>query len=857
MGNAYVTVAPRLRVADELDLRPDLLVLDFGLATIGLVHIAQVLDKEPLVEQAKRHIDQATYLRHLLGTHAVKAGTESFPLDYTVECVLVMQEEDAPQMVDVVREIAAKTKFLHATGLNLLNFRSPCEFQKDDLRRAFAWLLAATRERLSGCKSPCTQLQRLELNNYRLPGRRAWELQDSRVHLLHGANGTGKSSIAEALELVMTGSVERINTNPQPDYARIIRNSESTGPATVRLFLTDGRKPIFTVITAGIEEPALQKDLPASAFRLDQMVMDQLIRTNSQQRAGILTKAFFPGEAYSKLESAQAEFNNTYRELPVELRDEIATTNPKSNDWPAAIIPRLAWIEAPSIPLERISDCLPLKREHLETLGRIVPEITTALKSLNGQLDRQTLEIHLKQLDEALGGIRSNVRRYWEAVVQCLKVLPGLDGWRPESGKIWLEYPEVLSRWTERLALSDLLKKHLDISKTLLDARTAGWQIDDNVSVGLLAASVDSLRASIADLTRAAQQCNKEQENLFNQLQKSSVPPDSGEGEKHLPTTLSTSEIQNLNLIGDWLAKLEPTQPSGSFGDTIQNALSENSSKVFGTITIGAHGWTERPLEFLAIVKPAFDVLLAFEHTTNPEQTMSAADRSIEPAHYRSPLVRMHAYQAALTSARQVVTAYEEVEATLMKRLAEQRLNEALNEVIALFTPARWAYEGLLIKSEVLDGKVSLKLETTKWQSQAEMRLNTAELNLIVLALYLLCGPTIDNSLGAIILDDPLQNMDELTSATVARGVTKVAALLPAGWRLIMMFHGEEDLEAFRREVPGSVYYLPWLGPIGATRMDRNDVQPDTRRYQVSPPTQKLDRILKLNLHRRRLPNEH
>jgi hypothetical protein len=164
-----------------------------------------------------------------------------------------------------------------------------------------------------------------------------------------------------------------------------------------------------------------------------------------------------------------------------------------------------------------------------------------------------------------------------------------------------------------------------------------------------------------------------------------------------------------------------------------------------------------------------------------------------------------------------------------LKRLADHKLSEALDEVIALFTPARWAYEGLLMNPNVRDGKVAMELVTMKTRSQAEMRLNTAELNLVVLALYLLCGPTIDNPLGTVIFDDPLQNMDELTSATVARGVSKVASLVPEGWQLMLMFHGEEDLETFRREVPGSVYYLPWLGPIGAANTDGNCVLPDTR----------------------------
>ena len=41
--------------------------------------------------------------------------------------------------------------------------------------------------------------------------------------------------------------------------------------------------------------------------------------------------------------------------------------------------------------------------------------------------------------------------------------------------------------------------------------------------------------------------------------------------------------------------------------------------------------------------------------------------------------------------------------------------------------------------------------------------------------------------------------------------------------------NGEEDLETFRREVPASVYYLPWLGPTDAGRAGTHGVRLDTR----------------------------
>ena len=82
----------------------------------------------------------------------------------------------------------------------------------------------------------------------------------------------------------------------------------------------------------------------------------------------------------------------------------------------------------------------------------------------------------------------------------------------------------------------------------------------------------------------------------------------------------------------------------------------------------------------------------------------------------------------------------------------------------------------------------------------------------------------------------PVQNMDELTSATVARGVAKVAALLPEGWQLILMFHGDEALETFRREVPASVYYLPWLGPASASHAGTQGVRTEASRIRPTTP---------------------
>jgi hypothetical protein len=387
-GKAGVWLRPRIRIADELDLEPDLLIVDTRLAVIGLVHVIEMPEK--LSAEANRDVDQATLLRDLLLANGVVGGSEGSALDYTVETVLVIAQGHAHAIAGVVREILTKTRFLHATGLNLVSYSGNGNFDPDELRRAFAWLLQVTSERLSVCKCPASgRLQRLHLSNYRLPGERKWALDSSRVHLLHGANGTGKSSMAEALELAVTGAVERIERDhPGADYDRIIRNSHSKDPAQVSVVFSneEPRNFDFDVIKSGrISKPSLGPTLPVTAFRLDQTVMDELVRASSQQRARVLTRAFFPGAAYQELEKAHDALIKAFHELPAEVQKEIQSAQPNSDEWPAILISRLGWVDNPSAPVI-LADVLPLPRMHLDTLAAIARRSRTACLSSSNRL---------------------------------------------------------------------------------------------------------------------------------------------------------------------------------------------------------------------------------------------------------------------------------------------------------------------------------------------------------------------------------------------------------------------------------------------------------------------------------------
>jgi hypothetical protein len=191
-------------------------------------------------------------------------------------------------------------------------------------------------------------------------------------------------------------------------------------------------------------------------------------------------------------------------------------------------------------------------------------------------------------------------------------------------------------------------------------------------------------------------------------------------------------------------------------------------------------------------------------------------------------------------------------EAAAKKVEAEQRvkdsfdtlignLEQPLNELLATFTPARWAYSTTsLTPSTGSDGARSVGLETTD-KARADLRFNTAELNTFATALFLLCATSIDNPLRVLVFDDPFQNMDELTISSVLRGLSRVAPLLPEGWQILILIHGEETLETANRELACATYLLPWLTP--QRLREKRIIEPDPLRPRKAG-LQPLDNLL-------------
>jgi len=203
--------------------------------------------------------------------------------------------------------------------------------------------------------------------------------------------------------------------------------------------------------------------------------------------------------------------------------------------------------------------------------------------------------------------------------------------------------------------------------------------------------------------------------------------------------------------------------------------------------------------------------------------TLLSAIRLIEPPEFSAKGI----YECVTTAQQALADLAKrrnEVRESFFSRLAagdaeSKLLADALHELLALFKPAPWAYQEILFRARVRASAGGSETETLGLVSDnlpAELRLNTAEMNSFTLALFLLCAPSLPNPLRLLVLDDPLQNMDEMTVSSLARGLGRLVRIYPAGWRIVALFHAEEDLHRVRAEVPCAVYRLPWVNPTGA-----------------------------------------
>ncbi|MBP2315329.1 ATP-binding protein [Azospirillum soli] len=826
--------------AGHFDVAPHLLVLDPRLGTVGLVHVVG-REARSKPDTVRRLVEQAAYLRHLMLTEWRPEGKEpqartrpERPLPLTVELVLVIPPDDDPwraALGGILGDIARRVALLHGIGVNLLEFGEAAS--ADDgrrLRRAFCWLLTATRAWFEGAGRPAVRRVKrraftgLSLENWRLPGRRDLELDaNARMHLVHGRNGSGKSSLVEAIEFAMTGRADRLAGEAVRD---IVEYHPPGGPATSPAVITFREPWAWTYSTRSGKPPEPLPGAPvnAASFRLDQGAMDRLSGTSDTDRALCLLEAFFPDEmgardahrlAKDAVATALAAFpDGTWGDLPA--MDDVPATD--------ALLDRTAWVDAPELRMtEAVArDLLLLSVDVLRVLLPLAPEVGAILDLVGGAaLPLTEVEKHLNVLDDALDRLATRAPDLLGHLGTASDALSqeSLRRWQPRGEAPSSDAVQALNDWLEAAALADLARRQRAVLRSLRGAEEAKWKRGKEGKRGLF--RILGLPAAIADeLEEQLARWSAEEEE---RLQGTTRRGRSGDGlESAAPASrpaLSAAQVESLDAVTPWLFHGQESLSKG-LGRTIQEAIRQDKALRIGDAVVGDEGWAEALHRRVDALRGAVASIVLRDGVAPRSAARLAALRRL-----REALVALRGAEDAMS--RSLLDRFFPAPGAAP---ADPGLIDALNELIALFTPARWAYDDFEL-TRLVDGNGRESLGMCHGgAARADLRLNTAELNLFTVALFLLCAPRIGNPLHLLVLDDPLQNMDELTATTLARGLAKVVELLDEAWTLMLLFHGEDDLERFRQEVPAAVYSLPWLTPAQtAEEIGRSSIKPSGR----------------------------
>ncbi|PRP94056.1 hypothetical protein ENSA5_41680 [Enhygromyxa salina] len=608
---------PELRVCGHFEPEVDLLIYDPGLGTLAMVQIVDALAPDSVRAQVSRYVDRATYLRHLLLTAREQdAGCDRQVI--SVELVLVHRahDHDGDGQIDLLyevgetlRDLAQQTDCLHAIGVNVLA-AEPRGVDPARLRRAFSWLLHDTRQWFEGLEQRRLALRgeaedgfgrlgAIELDEYRLPGRRTLTLDEgARLHLLHGHNGSGKSSLVEALELMVTGTIERLSGIE--DYEHVVRNRWSSTPARVALYSAElGREPLSFELH-GADRPArpLASGSRASSFRLDQTVMDRLARASDVDRAAELLAAFFADEAEvrERWQHAMAEAEAALARLPARVIRWLEHHQRERQDLHEVVVEQLALLADNRVPAALVDALLPIPRAQLRPLvGQL-----EALAQLEEQLERDGFVAADAPLWDALEAafvrLASDLPERVGTVESVLRTLDRVGRWWNEGDAAGFDseaaYAAALDEWLELSALAEIAEQQHRILTVLSGARAEGWELrrldEAGAAVGLLRGLAEVEPIVLDDLERARAQWAKRREQLGRALRRSDDAPVDGKPLTAARARLDDEEIEELDRFGAWWA---PQERGQGLGERIHGAIERGETHSFATALIGAQAW--------------------------------------------------------------------------------------------------------------------------------------------------------------------------------------------------------------------------------------------------------------------------
>lgn len=836
---AFVT-GQRIRIGEYYDIQPAMTVYDAGLGTLGLVELISRTDPEATWLRA---IERAAAVRQIL-IEAAEGKSRSGPreLALQVELVLLVSGQSGSgtpaSLRSALTRIARETGYLRLAGLSILDADPHPDLPDSALRRAFAWLLRDTRKWFQrGVFQPDPsnsgrfwrtdgELLRLQLKDYRLAGVREFQCDGaSWLNLVHGHNGSGKSTLAESLELLLTNRVQRLDEGGEKNYFLVVRHRGPEVPdggiekaSAAEVALLDGKEQVRTrvLIAPGSvtrEGAPADTGVQANSFRIDQVFMDKLIRSQPAGRAALFLSAFSPGEAdrLTGLQNLRKQVSAGWQSLAEHVRKRAeAATGPADGTTGSRTLtdeeiatfvvrelgpltPAADGADAASAELQRASleALLPAGPEDMARLAQLHSPLAESMDALLKVRDRQALAQAASQFQANVTSLAGSLPLLVADLKAAQLVFQEFQGWiatgRTKRGE---SFEADLRRWLDLQALADLTSRYGEIASAVQAAGAGGWKPEGDDAF-LLAMQPDAA-ARNATLAEQLHDARARVESWQQRAPQEASP--AGSEPTKVRRWLSPREVEALNQVGKRLASAK----CEDLGVRFNRALARDHEETLVDMVIGRKGGLDQAIRETAEITGACERL---------QQTTAGRSGEADALARITSLVK---------DARQFLELSKELPQSFFLKLARDQqeraeLLAAFNELLALMTPARWAYRDIEITPDVAGGDPALGL-TTAGGARADLLFNTAELNAFAMVLFLLLAPRLPNALRLLILDDPLQNMDELTVVTLARAIAKLRPpVYPAGWQILALFHGERNVEVIRDETPCLVYHLPWM----------------------------------------------
>ena len=786
-----------LRCFDHLDVADlDALVIDPMLNVLGFVHIASAPEGEtPGTAIAESLIQQAGYLRFL----AAEMYGHERPAP-AIELVLARPSWEIDNLRRQLGRINRETHLLHGIGLNLLDIE---RLRSRNLARAFCWLLPATRRLY---ESYTTEQDDRVYDSVTLKIGTLRNIRDltlrlsERVTVIRGRNGTGKSTIAEAAELALTGDSARLRDLSGGSNTDVLRALRPMDAPNASVEVTLSRGPLERSWSG--EPPHRQPQITALAFRLDVQDMQRLSASDPVRRLAILDKAFSLGA------DREQRFAQALNALTLALHKNahiIADLFPQGSAEEADVVPPInvrkklarhvaSLIQAKERNTHRrlVSALLhPHDPKDFETLGIEIASLPS--DELTVYLDEAVKEFsdHMAvvrhQLPAAIEALRSVADWRYRRIEKSTSTLKDRDAALQKMQRL-VAIHETISSLASLAAAADAMLEAAERQPNragddesearALEGLRVLVDLDEQINLRLISNDIEADLFRYADL---AAMLDVEDGNTPIMAPRRAQP-------------LTRRGQEALDALAPMLkGPLNAFSPDVGLGTTVARAMASPEQRIaFGDIAIGSSGWANVPMQIMERLQK---VLRNVEDSEHPG--VAPSQRWADLIELQQTLEEYDSQEKALSS-------------TFMRKL--DPFAAAFNEVVALMTTARWAYDPLRLTVNEQRTGLPIAIERSgEGGVGVEAILNTAELNVITLALFLLLAPRMPNDARLLVLDDPWHAMDEQSASTASRALSQILKLLPPEWRVLALVHGDFHAATLSRETSAEQQSLSWF----------------------------------------------